>query len=220
MNTGLTDRWSNIPIVSTLAVSGTNLYAGTDLGVFLSTNNGTNWIAMSNGLMSNPVVALTGSGTNLFAGTLNGGVFLSTNNGTSWTPINTGLAKTVIYILTVSGTNLFAGTEIGVWKRPLSEITSVEKLSTDLPTNFRLGQNYPNPFNPSTTISFIIPSKSYVLLKIYDLLGREIAIITSEELSAGTYTRQWNASNMPSGFYFYRLQAGSFTEIKKLVLLK
>jgi hypothetical protein len=86
--------------------------------------------------------------------------------------------------------------------------------------SFTLEQNYPNPFNPSTTISFVIPSKVYVTLKVFDILGREIAILASEELSAGNYSRKWNAANISSGIYFYRIEAGSFTDTKKLLLLK
>ncbi|MDP1759858.1 MAG: T9SS type A sorting domain-containing protein [Candidatus Woesebacteria bacterium] len=97
---------------------------------------------------------------------------------------------------------------------------SVERLSIDLPTHFSLDQNYPNPFNPTTTISFSLPSKSFVSLKVFDDLGREVSTVLSEVLSAGNYTRQWNASDLTSGIYFYRLQAGSFTETKKLVLLR
>jgi len=86
--------------------------------------------------------------------------------------------------------------------------------------NYRLNQNYPNPFNPSTTISFSLSSRSFVSLKVFDLIGREVATMVSEEMQAGNYTRQWNASDLPSGIYFYRLQSGSFTETKKLILLK
>jgi hypothetical protein len=88
------------------------------------------------------------------------------------------------------------------------------------PLHFALEQNYPNPFNPSTTISFSLPSISFVSLKIFDLLGREVATVVSEEMSAGKYTKQWNANGMPSGIYYFRLQAGSFSESKKLVLLR
>jgi hypothetical protein len=88
------------------------------------------------------------------------------------------------------------------------------------PAKFSLSQNYPNPFNPSTTISFSLPSKSIVSLKVFDLTGQEIAAIVSQELSAGTYSRQWFAANMSSGIYFFRLQAGTYTETKKLVLLR
>jgi polyhydroxybutyrate depolymerase len=85
---------------------------------------------------------------------------------------------------------------------------------------FTLEQNYPNPFNPSTNIVFNLPLASFVTLKVYDLIGREVVTLVSEQLSAGSHSHTWNAANISSGIYFYRLQAGSFTEIKKLVLLK
>jgi hypothetical protein len=94
------------------------------------------------------------------------------------------------------------------------------KESPAVARSFNLSQNYPNPFNPSTTIAFALPSRAFVKLKIYDLLGRELATLVSEELPAGNYTRQWNASNMSSGVYFYRLEAGSSLQTKKLILLK
>jgi hypothetical protein len=85
---------------------------------------------------------------------------------------------------------------------------------------YLLGQNYPNPFNPDTNIFFNISSRSLVSLMVFDLLGREVAAIASEEMSAGTHLLKWNAVDFPSGVYFYRLQAGPFTETKKLTLLK
>ena len=83
-----------------------------------------------------------------------------------------------------------------------------------------LNQNYPNPFNLSTTISFNLPSKAPVSLVVLNANGQEVASIESKELPAGDYTREWNASGFPSGIYYYRLQAGTFTETKKLILLK
>ncbi|MGA9405862.1 MAG: T9SS type A sorting domain-containing protein [Bacteroidota bacterium] len=88
------------------------------------------------------------------------------------------------------------------------------------PNSFELMQNYPEPFNPSTAISFVLPTRSSVSLKIYDMLGREVSIVVSGELPAGHYSRQWNASAFASGVYFYRLQAGSFVQTKKLVVVK
>ena len=88
------------------------------------------------------------------------------------------------------------------------------------PSLFVLDQNYPNPFNPSTTILFSLPSRSFVSLKIFDVKGCEVATVVSEEMAAGNYSRQWNADGLPSGVYFYRLQAGSFTESKRLILLR
>jgi hypothetical protein len=75
-----------------------------------------------------------------------------------------------------------------------------------------LSQNYPNPFNPSTIISFTLPSKSFVSLKVIDVLGRAVATLVSDEMPAGNYSRQWNAANMSSGIYFYRVQAGKQTD--------
>ena len=88
------------------------------------------------------------------------------------------------------------------------------------PSGFRLEQNYPNPFNPSTNISYSIPSKTFVSLTIFDVVGREVATLVSRELSVGTYTCRWNAINIASGIYFYSIQAGSFKDTKKLVLMR
>jgi len=162
------------------------------------------------------------SDTNLFAGTQGWGVFLSTNNGTTWTVVDSGLTNWAVYSLAVSGTNLFAGTRGGVlWRRPLSEmITSVKILSGDLPIHFSLEQNYPNPFNPSTTITYQLPTNSFVVLKVFDILGREIEALVKERQSAGDHSIAFDASRLPSGVYFYRLEAGTYHDTRKLLLLK
>jgi len=89
-----------------------------------------------------------------------------------------------------------------------------------VPKAYELSQNYPNPFNPSTTIEFSIPSDATVNLKIYDILGKEVAILANDYRSAGTYIVNWNASNFSSGVYFYKLNAGNFTQTKKMFLAK
>ncbi|MDD8018559.1 MAG: T9SS type A sorting domain-containing protein [Bacteroidota bacterium] len=89
-----------------------------------------------------------------------------------------------------------------------------------LPSEFKLHQNYPNPFNPTTVISYQISANSFVTLKVYDLLGREVAFLVNEKVDAGNYSTQWNASSFPSGIYFYRLEANEKREMKKMVLLK
>ena len=85
---------------------------------------------------------------------------------------------------------------------------------------YALSENYPNPFNPVTTIRFSLPQRSFVSLKVFDLLGTEISTIISEELQAGTYSRQWSALQFASGVYYYRIQTDNFVETKKLVLMK
>ena len=89
-----------------------------------------------------------------------------------------------------------------------------------LPANFALEQNYPNPFNPSTAIKYSFPKISFVQIKVFDVLGNEIETLVNEEKPAGTYELNWNASNLPSGVYFYQLKAGSFFETKKMILMK
>jgi len=101
----------------------------------------------------------------------------------------------------------------------INGITSVEENQLT-PGNFVLNQNYPNPFNPSTTINFSIQSSDFVSLKIYDVLGNEVASLVNEEKPAGTYEVNFNASLLSSGIYFYKLQAGSFISTKKLTLIK
>jgi len=85
---------------------------------------------------------------------------------------------------------------------------------------FRLHQNYPNPFNPSTTIKFELPQSSLVSLKVYDVLGNEVATLVKDELTAGIHSVEFNAESFPSGTYFYRLQSNIFASVKKMLLLK
>ncbi|MBL8016525.1 MAG: T9SS type A sorting domain-containing protein [Ignavibacteria bacterium] len=85
---------------------------------------------------------------------------------------------------------------------------------------FSLSQNYPNPFNPATNIKFEIPKTGFVSLKIFDMIGNEISSLVSESKPPGSYDVSWDASNFPSGVYFYELRAGEFTERKKMVLVK
>ena len=218
VDSGLTNNGGNE--VLALAVSGTNLFAGTGRGVFLSTNNGTSWSAVDSGLTGISALSFAISGSNLFAGT-SGGIFLSTDNGASWTPVDSGLTNSYVFALAICGKNLFAGTDGGVWMRPLSEmITGIEKRQGDLPAGFSLSQNYPNPFNPSTVITYQLPLNSHVTLKIYDALGREVQTLVNERQNAGSHSVTFNSINLPSGVYFYRLEAGSHVATKKLLLLK
>jgi hypothetical protein len=99
-------------------------------------------------------------------------------------------------------------------------VTSIEDFGNTIPTEFALSQNYPNPFNPSTTIRFALPSAQQVKLTIFNVLGQQVATLVNDELSAGEYTYRFNANNLVSGMYFYRIEAGSFTEIRRMMLLK
>ena len=89
-----------------------------------------------------------------------------------------------------------------------------------LPTEFRLEQNYPNPFNPTTTIKFTLPETELVNLKIYDVMGKEVAVLLNEEKSAGLHSVEFDAGKLASGTYYYKLQAGNNIETRKMLLLK
>ncbi|MCF8240129.1 MAG: T9SS type A sorting domain-containing protein [Melioribacteraceae bacterium] len=89
-----------------------------------------------------------------------------------------------------------------------------------LPTEFALEQNYPNPFNPATTIEYSLPGEENVELKIYDILGNEVKILVNGKQEAGFYKVNFNASNLASGLYIYRIQAGKFRQTRKMLLMK
>ena len=105
-------------------------------------------------------------------------------------------------------------------EREFPIIPSVKRIAEAIPASFSLEQNYPNPFNPSTAIPFTIHRSLFTTLKIYDLLGREVTTLVNEHLNPGSYEVAWDASEFPSGTYFYRLQAGELAETKKLILLR
>ncbi len=97
---------------------------------------------------------------------------------------------------------------------------NVSSSDSDIPAFYSLYQNYPNPFNPSTVISYQLPTSGYVSLKVYDLLGREVASLVNEEKTAGNYSIKFDGSKLSGGIYFYRLQAGKFISTKEMVLIK
>lgn len=113
---------------------------------------------------------------------------------------------------------------VGTWLGDSSSlkmgVTKTENISNNLPKDFRLFQNYPNPFNPSTTVKYAVPYASRVNITVYDITGRVVKTLVNEDKPAGTYSVQFNAENLASGMYLYRIACGNFTQVKKMVLLK
>jgi len=162
-------------------------------------------------------------------------VFLSTDNGNSYTQVGDDITPTASMVTqsipftggtniskiklsaSVSASNRFYVDNIIVIS---SAITAIGNHENSRPTGFILSQNYPNPFNPSTKISFTMPKHSHVTIKVYDILGNEVATLVNEEKPQGNYTIEFNAKNLVSGVYFYTLKADSFSDTKKLLLLK
>ena len=164
----------------------------------------------------------------LFIGTYNSGqgVYRSTDYAETWEQINTGLPIMDIRSVGVDDQDyLYAGSwGMSMFKTITSTILSVDDIISE-PTNFSLAQNYPNPFNPSTMISYQLPVGGDVTLKVYDILGNEIATLVNEYKPAGRYQIEFNSHsgkvrNLTSGVYFYQLKAGEFLQTKKMILLK
>jgi photosystem II stability/assembly factor-like uncharacterized protein len=225
-STDLCQTWTDITAgvtgnnVRALAYNNSNLYAGTAYnGIYRSTDNGDNWIACNSDLTGD-VHAVIPYNSYLFAASGHG-FFISTNNGKNWLNKSTGLSNSYVGSLIIHNNYLFAGCGDGwIWKRPLSEITGIKNDNSDLPSAFFLDQNFPNPFNPTTTIGYSIPTTSGVVISIYNILGEKVAGLVNEEKSAGYYQMKWNASNFPGGIYLYELRAGSYFQVKKLLLIK
>ncbi len=129
-----------------------------------------------------------------------------TTNKYYWWRVN---AKNVI------GTSPYSA----VWKFG-TFFVGIEQISTDIPKEFMLFNNYPNPFNPITKIRFDLPKSDFVIVTIFDILGRKVAALVNEQLQPGTFEAEWNASSYPSGVYLYRLDAGTFTQTRKMLLIK
>ena len=110
--------------------------------------------------------------------------------------------------------------DIGFWYLDNNAVTGVQSRPDVIPSDFELDQNYPNPFNPTTDIKYQISAVSNVTLKVYDILGREVATLANGKENAGSYSVTFDGSRLASGVYFYRLTAGNYIATKKLVLMK
>ncbi|HRE12183.1 MAG TPA: T9SS type A sorting domain-containing protein [Ignavibacteria bacterium] len=149
------------------------------------------------------------------AATLSGRTVVNTNSVVNNAPDVVGYRSGAGF----DGGVLYSGTSALYYDgSPL--LTGVEPVGGVIPSSFALQQNYPNPFNPATTIKFSVPKSGIVLLKVYDVAGREVASLISGELIAGNYKAEFNASQLGSGVYFYKLVADGFTETKKMILIK
>jgi len=209
--------------INSIYIFSDKLFAGSNNGVYISTDNGFTWNQC--GLNSYSIKSFSQFADTLVAST-SGGVFATSNNGLNW--INLGPLQETNPVLVYNG-YIYAGGINSVWKRIASTLTGISKISNQTPVKFSLSQNFPNPFNPITKIKFDIPKYGFstgafgndkVVLKVYDILGKEIQTLVNEKLQPGTYEVTFDGSNFSSGVYFYQLSARNYTDTKKLILLK
>jgi photosystem II stability/assembly factor-like uncharacterized protein len=146
--------------------------------------------------------------------------FLFTSDrGETWNEVETPDSSIVYDLQFLDARHGYAVGESGVILKLDPSLVDVEP-ETSTPTEFILYQNYPNPFNPTSKIKFRISDRGFVNLKVFDILGNEVATLVNEEKTAGEYEVEFNAKGLSNGIYFYKMQAGNFAETKKLVLMK
>ncbi len=155
----------------------------------------------------------------------------STDAGINWSADSTlsnSTGSSIYPSIAVSGSFLHVlwtddrdgNNEIYYKNNPNGNPIGIIPINTEIPKEFRLEQNYPNPFNPSTRIKFSLPNSSFATLVVYDMLGRKMETLVNEQLSAGTYEAEWNASGYSSGVYFYRIKTEGFTDVRRMILIK
>ena len=233
-----------------LVVGGNFTMAGTTPANNIAIWNGSQWSALGDGLNGTVKTILVSGNNIYVGGQFtmagsNSSYSIARWDGSVWYPLGTGLRQSNNFVATPNVNTLLAtpeGLYVGGKFSHAGDkysnmialytdfITSIEDKNNYIPDDFILFQNYPNPFNPSTKIKYSIPAGTsfssasggmkFVQLKVYDILGNEIATLVNEEKPAGNYEVEFNASMLPSGVYFYRLTAGSFTATKKLILLR
>jgi hypothetical protein len=229
-NVGLPD-----PHITSLGATGNILWAGVyNFGLYQSTDRGHSWKKVSYSHKA-PGFIVT-RGTDLFVGdgsnpvkfnSPDNTVFLSRDSGASWDQVTP--ASLLVTSFACSGSILYAGTADGVirsdddgntWTHLGMNVLAPEENPVP-PRTYYLEQNFPNPFNAGTTIEFANPETGPVSLKVYNVLGQQVAVlIDNETRTMGYYSLNWSASGLPSGVYFYRLQTGQVTEMRKALLLR
>jgi choice-of-anchor A domain-containing protein/uncharacterized repeat protein (TIGR01451 family)/TQXA domain-containing protein len=214
LNVGYDFVWS-------LSSNSNALFAGTyGSGLYKSADDGATWEKVNNlpALFVYSVVSdLSGK---VYVASWTSGVYSSEDNGATWTSQGLGGLGVSSLIVTRNSDDVFVGTKEGkiLLSRRESSVTSVE--SNDIPTDFELNQNYPNPFNPVTTIRFGVPESGNYTLKVYNILGQEVATLFDDFMSAGYQKITFNASSLASGMYIYRLTGKNVNITKKMVLVK
>lgn len=150
-----------------------------------------------------------------------GKVLKTTNAGLNWDVQNTPLTENLYEIHFPSvDTGFIASWSGKILKTTNGGVTFIGKISNEVPGKYALNQNYPNPFNPSTNISFSIPKRAFVTVQVFNVLGKVVSGLVNELLEPGNYQVTFNAENLSSGIYYYRLSTGNYTATKKMILIK
>ena len=194
-------------------------------GVYKTTDFGSTWDSIGNVNSSNDIYTVEFADEyNGWCGGQNGVIYRSTDGGESWLQqvtthqFNNGFIRS---IYAYDDSILWAVGNLGkILFTTTGGTTSILQSGNEIPDKFSVEQNYPNPFNPTTKIKFDLPKREFVTLKVYDISGREVAILLNDFKNAGSYIAEFDATHLSSGVYFYTIIAGSFKETKRMVLIK
>lgn len=195
--------------------------AGSGNGIYFSSNGGNNWILRNTGYS-------TTFNSSKFFNTKTGwicgfnGLILRTNNsGQNWSTQNSKTLATLRIIQILDSNRLWIGGDSGIiLKTTTGGLTFAQNISSSMPAKYILHQNFPNPFNPITIIKYEIPRSEFVKIAIYNSLGQEVEVLINKKQPAGNYEINFDGSNYSSGVYFYRIHAGEFVQVKKMMLIK
>ena len=209
-------------VIWSLASTSTTLFSGTyGNGLYRSDDNGMSFTKVTSldiTFVYSISVDLSGK---IYVSSLTNGVYVSSDNGATWTSLGMSGNGVSSMMVNPNSSDVYVGTKEGkVFAITSSNgITAVEN-HTEVPTEFKLAQNYPNPFNPTTTIEFAVPKAGVYSLKVYNVLGEEIASLVDNQLSVGQHKVNFDATQLASGMYIYRLSGNNVNISKKMILMK
>lgn len=199
-NNSATNPYIGVSLLSNQTLNFKAMHAGEVLTGFTTQEK---WDAMSNGIVS----GYQGPGINCFV--ISGGPLNLANND-----------SVVVGFAVVKGNDLADLRTNSITAKNRFNVIGIQQVSANVPEKFNLYQNYPNPFNPTTNIKFDIPKEDIVKIRVYDILGKEISTVYNGKLGPGSYKIEFNAIDYSSGVYFYKIETGAFSDVKKMVIIK
>ena len=221
-----TDTWTKVTsgydVVWALTANSNYIYAGTyGNGLMKSADNGSTWTKVTTLNVAYIYALTTDASGKVYASSYTSGVMTSTDNGGSWTSIGMGGYGVSTVVVNSTTKDVYAGTKEGtIYKISGNETVTGIDNGTEIPTTYQLAQNYPNPFNPTTTIQFSVPQTSRVMIRVYNSIGQEVAVLADHEFNAGVHKVSFDASRLASGMYVYQMIGKNLNISKKMMLLK
>jgi hypothetical protein len=222
---------TDIPLGPSVLARDGALYVGAyNVGFFVSSDRGETWTTMNAGFPDSswrfgPVFQFQNYILTCTRKDSVARVYRLRLGDTTWEEFGSGLTlgphQYVLHFANDADHIFLAAIGGTIWWRPIGDLVAeVKEPSLSVPAAFMLGQNYPNPFNPATTIRYALPHRTHVALAVFNTLGQQVATLVHGEREAGQHEIQFDANNLASGVYFYRMQAGSFVETRKLLLVR